>query len=161
MRFQVGLVSTDMHEYNAFKLEHAMAFNPVNPIDRVVVLGLMVTAFFGFAQTSQAQLNRCTYLQQQQFSSRCERPGMSSASSMETIAGHPGARSSTDAATGITGLPDLTTLRPYYGPSNSTVEPARLPIDSFRDYLNRKDPEHAIQPIQLPPQTVPLPGGNR
>jgi hypothetical protein len=44
---------------------------------------------------------------------------------------------------------------------DSLAEPMMPPIDGVRDYLNRLDPAHAIQPIQPVPPPPPLPAGNR
>jgi hypothetical protein len=117
--------------------------------------------FFGaWGSPGQAQLSRCSSLQQQQPSGRCERPAISSGSSLESIPGFPGSIGSALGAGKITGLPDLAKPRPRSVPPDLIVEPM-LPIDSVRDYLNRRDPAHAIQPIEPLSPSAPLPGGNR
>ena len=132
---------------------------------RAVLIGLTaitgVLFFDSWVNPAQAQLSRCSSLQQQQLSSRCERPGISSGSSLETIPGFPGSTGSPMGAGSVTGLPDLAKPRPHYVPPESVVEPTMSPIDSVRDYLNRRDPAQAIQPIQPLPPTAPLTGGNR
>jgi hypothetical protein len=145
--------------------ELAMAHSHRKAINgRVIRIGLTVISgllfFSSWPGPAQAQLSRCSSLQQQQLSSRCERPGISSGSSLETIPGFPGSTGSAIGAGGITGLPDLAKPRPHYAPLDSIVEPM-LPRDSVRDYLNRQDPAHAIQPIQPLPPMAPLTGGNR
>lgn len=114
-----------------------------------------------WASSTLAQLSRCTLLQQQQQATRCDRPGISSASSLETTPGFPGYADSTKREGTIPGLPDLTKPRPHYVPMDSLAEPMMPPIDGVRDYLNRLDPAHAIQPIQPIPPPPPLPGANR
>lgn len=109
----------------------------------------------------EAQLGRCTLLQQQQHSARCERPGISSSSSLETTPGFPGSTDPARREGTITGLPDLAKPRPHYAPMDSFAEPITPPIDGVRDYLNRLDPAHAIQPIQSIPPPPPLTGGSR
>lgn len=124
-----------------------------------VITGLL---FFDFwLGPARAQLSRCTPLQQQQLHGRCESPETSSGSSLETIPGFPGSTGSALGAGSITGLPDLAKPRPHYVPPDSIVEPMMPPIDGVRDYLNRLDPAHAIQPIQPLPPPAPLTGGNR
>jgi len=125
---------------------------------RAVLIGLTaitgVLFFDSWVNPAQAQLSRCSSLQQQQLSSRCERPGISSGSSLETIPGFPGSTGSPMGAGSVTGLPDLAKPRPHYVPPESVVEPTMSPIDSVRYY-------QAIQPIQPLPPTAPLTGGNR
>jgi hypothetical protein len=129
------------------------------PIGLTMITGLM---FFGiWGRPAQAQLSWCSSLQQQQLSGRCERPRISSGSSLESIPGYPGSTGSALGAGSITGLPDLAKPRPHIVQPDSIFEPTMIPIDSVRDYLNRRDPEHAIQPIQPLPPTAPLTGGNR
>lgn len=117
--------------------------------------------FSSWVSSVEAQLGRCTLLQQQQHSARCERPGISSSSSLETTPGFPGSTDPARREGTITGLPDLPKPRPHYAPMDSFVEPITPPIDGVRDYLNRLDPAHAIQPIQSIPPPPPLTGGNR
>jgi len=118
--------------------------------------------FFGsWMSSAEAQLGRCTLLQQQQHSARCERPGISSSSSLESTPGFSGSTDPTRREGTITGLPDLAKPRPHYAPMGSFAEPITPPIDGVRDYLNRLDPLHATQPIQPIPPPPPLTGGNR
>src|SRR5574342_105275 len=115
---------------------------------QAVLIGLtMITGLvlFGAWQSpAQAQLSRCSSLQQQQLSGRCERPGISSGSSLESIPGVPGSTGSALGAGSITGLPDLAKPRPHSVPPDSILEPTMAPIDGVRDYLNRREPAHAI-----------------
>lgn len=123
-----------------------------------IMIGLIF--FVTWESPAQAQLSRCSSLQQQQLSGRCERPGMSSGSSLESLP-FPGSTGSALGAGSITGLPDLAKPRPHYVPSDSILDPTMVPIDSLRDYLNRRDPADAIQPLQPLPPAAPMTGGNR
>jgi len=114
-----------------------------------------------WASSAMAQLSRCTFYQQQQQVTRCDRPGIRSASSLETTPGFPGYAGSLKREGTIPGLADLAKPRPHYVPMDSLAEPMMPPIDGVRDYLNRLDPAHAIQPIQPIPPPPPLPAGNR
>lgn len=126
----------------------------------VVTMIMGMNLFGAWESPAQAQLSRCSSLQQQQPAGRCEKPGISSGSSLESIP-FPGSAGSALGAGGITGLPDPAKPRPHYVPSGSMLDPTMVPIDSLRDYLNRRDPAHAIQPLQQAPPTAPMTGVNR
>lgn len=58
----------------------------------------------------------------------------------------------------LTGLPDVSKSHTFQHqvPMEPIAEPLMPPIDGARDFLNRRDPTHAIQPIQ--PMAQPHPG---
>jgi hypothetical protein len=97
-----------------------------------------------WANSALAHLSRCTLLQQQQQTTRCDRPGISSASSLETTLGFPGYADSTKRQGTIPGLPDLAKPRPHYVHMDSLAEPMTPPIEGVRDYLNRLDAADSI-----------------
>src|SRR5215471_2015432 len=95
---------------------------------------------------TQAQLSRCTYLQQQQGATRCEKPAISSGSSLESI---PGVPRSTGPVIGKETTTGLAKPRSYsVPPLDLSPQPFKPPSNDVRDYLNRQDPAHAIHPIE-------------
>jgi hypothetical protein len=107
----------------------------------LIIVGLAV-------DMAQAQLSPCGSLQQPQ--SRCEGPKWTPPTP-ETIRDFTGEQPRRD---NFGGLPDVSQVRPFQrrlqeDPSAALIMP---PIDGVRDFLNRRDPEHAIYPLQLPPR---------
>jgi len=120
----------------------------------VLIGGLL--SFGPYVNVTQAQLSRCTHLQQQQGTTRCEKPAISSGSSLESI---PGVPRSTGPAIGEKAATGLAKPRSYsVPPLDLSPEPFKPPSSDVRDYLNRQDPAHAIHPIEpgtSPPSPVP------
>lgn len=112
-----------------------------------MLLGLAINS-------AEAQLSPCGSLQQPQ--SRCEGPKWTPPTP-ETIRDFTGEQPRRD---NLGGLPDVSQVRPLQrrlqeDPSAALIMP---PIDGVRDFLNRRDPEHAIYPLQLPPRPQLSPG---
>ena len=124
-------------------------------LTQLVLIGGLLS-FGPYVSVTQAQLSRCTHLQLQQGATRCEKPAISSGSSLESI---PGVPRSTGPAIGKEATTGLAKPRSYsVPPLDLSPESFKPPSNDVRDYLNRQDPAHAIHPIEprtSPPSPVP------
>lgn len=113
-----------------------------------VIIGLLI--FGSQVTTTRAQVSPCTPLEQEQGYTRCESPRERSKSLIETqkkrSLGFSGEEPGGDSLRGLDPLP-----KPHINDDSSmadpNVKPSQPPINGVRDYLNRQDPAHAINPI--------------
>lgn len=114
----------------------------------------------GGVSDAQAQLSKCS--ESLPGMTRCESPraGGSVRDILKRFQGS-GINQGQREGLGDLGIPPQPSL--LRDPLDPVVTPSLPPISGARDYLNRRDPAHAIQPLQPPASTAPFqPGlGNR
>jgi hypothetical protein len=126
------------HHHNTIPQGHAL-FTACVLMNGLLLLGSGLNI-------THAQLSRCTNLQQGSIA--CDNPSGRSSLATDALRELQGSGSSQEKKDGLGDFGRGRASQLHRVPLETDAEPILPPINGARDYLNRSDPAHSIQPLQ-------------